>query len=201
MNSRSSKLQRHGAVPADGDELGIVGVELLLPAIARDLDGRPNDRPTLISTVSRQSSTCQIAVLPVDGDGPGGHAYRRRHGAWNLGTAPGLSRVRLGPQCGASRARSPVVIRSDIERSLGHLRRLPEHLPPAHIPATGRYLVRPRSSDHQRPSARLCDAADGPQSGAPTTSILGVHAVGWWTKWVDVHPARQSVGGPARRLT
>jgi hypothetical protein len=56
------ELQRHAAVPASGDELGIVGVRLLLPAIARDLDSRPKDRPALISTVSRQSSTSQIAA-------------------------------------------------------------------------------------------------------------------------------------------
>ena len=42
------ELQRHAAVPAGGDELGIVGVKPLLPAIAHDLDGRPNDRPAPI---------------------------------------------------------------------------------------------------------------------------------------------------------
>jgi len=39
------ELQRHAAAPASGDELGRVRVKLLLPAIARDLDGRPKDRP------------------------------------------------------------------------------------------------------------------------------------------------------------
>lgn len=144
------ELQRHAAVPASGDELGRVGVELLLPAIARDLDDRPNDRPALRSTVSRQSSTCQIAARIARSPRAGTRAIVPLRNAHRRAVSPAKC-LRFDRQVGSAQSLVPGGVgaarhdgthdhggdtRSDLVRRLGH--------PP--ITTSGSSAVRPHST-------------------------------------------------------
>jgi hypothetical protein len=160
------ELRRHAAVPAGGDELGIADVKLLLPAIARDLDGRPNDRPTLISTVSRQSSTCQIAAritrslraetrAMIEGRNAQGRAALPTHCS-----VPG--RGDRAQQLGRSRTAS-------IARRADYRARDMRVSSPSILPDTDRTSVTPRDADTERLTAKQVtgkSAAAPPEGGA-----------------------------------